>query len=75
MRDVDILMDIFQDRMNNQRAYNEALLYNRNPEIRNTFTEARDDETRAIFLLQQKIEKQKNRPNIIERIFSSKDTM
>ncbi|HAN10315.1 MAG TPA: hypothetical protein DCP90_06860 [Clostridiales bacterium] len=74
MRDDDILNDILKDRITNQCYYNECILNNRNPEVRNFFTEARDDETRAIIRLQQKVERIQNNSGTIVKIFSTKDS-
>ena len=73
MKEVDILMDILQYRISNQLFYNEKLINIRNPEVRQLFSEMREDEMRAIEKLQQKIERLNAKPYIISKIFSIKD--
>ncbi|MCG8540055.1 MAG: hypothetical protein MJA82_08970 [Clostridia bacterium] len=73
MKEVDILMDILQYRSSNQLFYNEKLINIRNPEVRQLFSEMREDEMRAIEKLQQKIERLNAKPYIISKIFSIKD--
>ncbi len=73
MKEVDILMDILQYRISNQLFYNERLINIRNPEVRQLFSEMREDEMRAIEKLQQKIERLNAKPYIISKIFSIKD--
>lgn len=72
MEDIDILKDILQNRVVNQVSYNENLINARNPEIRNTFTQLRDDEMRDIVRIQQKIERNKGSVGIIARIIPNK---
>ena len=72
MKEVDILDDILQFRISNQVFYNENLIDVRNPEIRQIFTQMRDDEMRAIVKLQQKIERLKTSPGIVAKIFPTK---
>ncbi|HCC08247.1 MAG TPA: hypothetical protein DEP72_08850 [Clostridiales bacterium] len=73
MREEDILNDILKDKIINQCFYNESLLENKNPEVRNVFMEARDDETRDIVRLQQKVERIHNNSSSINKIFTTKD--
>jgi len=68
MEDIDILRDILQYRIINQVSYNENLINIRNPEVRHTFTQLRDDEMRDIVRLQQKIERNKGTAGIIAKI-------
>ncbi|KUO72860.1 MAG: hypothetical protein APF77_00340 [Clostridia bacterium BRH_c25] len=68
MEDIDILKDILQYRIINQVSYNENLVNVRNPEVRYTFTQLRDDEMRDIVKLQQKIERNKGSVGIIAKI-------
>jgi hypothetical protein len=73
MKDRDILEDILEHKINNQIHYNENILINKNPEARHVFTQARDDETRDIVRLQQKLERIRSNTSIIGKIFFSKD--
>lgn len=52
--------------------YNENLITIRNPEVRQVFTQLRDDEMRAIVKLQQKIERLQASPGIISKVFPAK---
>lgn len=72
MNEADILKDILQYRILNQTFYNENLINMRNPEVRQIFTQMRDDEMRAVVKLQQKIERLEASPGIISRIFPTK---
>ncbi|HYE82595.1 MAG TPA: hypothetical protein VEG39_10590 [Clostridia bacterium] len=72
MEDIDILKDILQYRIINQVSYNENLVNVRNPEVRSTFTQLRDDEMRDIVRLQQKIERNKGKVGIIAKIVPKK---
>ena len=57
MKDVDVMKDILQSRISNQLVYNNTIIDLRNPEIRQLYTQMRDDEMRCIAKLQQKIER------------------
>ncbi|MCX7749618.1 MAG: hypothetical protein N2645_22405 [Clostridia bacterium] len=72
MKEADILRDILQHRISNQVYYNENIINIRNPEVRQLFTQARDDEMRAIVKLQQKIERLEANPGIIAKMFPTK---
>ena len=72
MEDIDILKDILQYRIINQVSYNENLITVRNPEVRSTFVQLRDDEMRDIIKLQQKIERYKGNKSIIAKIVPKK---
>lgn len=72
MEDLDILKDILQYRIINQVTYNENLISIRNPEVRSTFTQLRDDEMRDIVKVQQKIERNKGSMGIIAKIIPKK---
>lgn len=72
MKEVDILKDILQSRISNQVYYNENLINIRNPEVRQVYTQLRDDEMRAIVKLQQKIQRLEAPPGIISKIFPTK---
>jgi len=72
MKEVDLLKDILQYRISNQTFYNENLIDIRNPEVRQVFTQMRDDEMRAIVKLQQKIERLEASPGIIAKIFPTR---
>lgn len=71
MKEVDVLKDILHYRMSSQIFYNENIINLRNPSLRNLFTLLRDDETRAIVDLQQKIHRLEINPNIISKILPS----
>jgi hypothetical protein len=68
MEDIDIL----QYRIINQVSYNENIINVRNPEVRHTFTQLRDDEMRDIVRIEQKIERNKGSGGIISRIIPKK---
>lgn len=72
MKEVDMLKDILQYRISNQIFYNHNLIHIRNPEVRQLFSELRDDEMRAIEKLQQKIQRLENKPYIISKMFPIK---
>lgn len=72
MEDIDILKDILQYRIINQVSYNENLINVRNPEVRHTFTQLRDDEMRDIIRIQQKIERNKGSSGIIAKIIPNR---
>lgn len=71
MKETDVLKDILNHRMSNQIFYNENLINTRNPMLRNLFTMLRDDEMRAIFMLQQRIYRIENPPGILAKMFPS----
>lgn len=72
MEDVDILKDLLEYRISNQITYNEHLINVRNPEVRQVFTQLRDDEMRDIVKIQQKIEKKKGSMGLIAKIIPKK---
>lgn len=72
MKEIDILRDLLQNRISNQIYYNENLINVRNPEIRQLFTQLRDDEMRAVVKLQQKIQKMEGPLGIVQKIFPRK---
>ena len=72
MEDINILKDILQYRIINQVSYNENLISIRNPEVRQVFTQLRDDEMRDIVRIQQKIERNKGNAGIIAKIIPNK---
>ncbi|HWQ29633.1 MAG TPA: hypothetical protein VN549_01480 [Negativicutes bacterium] len=72
MEDIDILKDILQYRITNQVSYNDSLINVRNPEVRYTFTQLRDDEMRDIVRIQQKIERNKGSFGLIAKILPNK---
>ncbi len=74
MKDVDILKDILESRISNQELYNHNLLMLKNPELRQMYTQLRDDETRAVVKLQQKIARLEAPTGIISRMFPTKPT-
>lgn len=72
MEQIDILKDLLQYRISNQKFYNDNLITIRNPELRQVFTQLRDDEMRAIVKLQQKIERFQASSGIISKIFPTR---
>jgi len=72
MRKNDILKDILQVRISNQLYYNENLIAIRNPEVRQVFTQLRDDEMRSIVRLQTNIKRFEASPSIITKMFPVK---
>ncbi|QZY54573.1 PA2169 family four-helix-bundle protein [Crassaminicella profunda] len=72
MKDVDRLKDLLQYRISNELFYNENLIEIKNPEVRQLFSQFRDDEMRAIINLQQKIERLDAKPYIVSKIFPIK---
>ena len=72
MREIDIYKDLLYFKISSQVYYNQNIIDVRNPEIRQLFTQLRDDEMRAVVKLQQKIEKQEASTGIIAKVFPSK---
>lgn len=72
MKKNDVLRDILQTRISNQVYYNENVITVRNPEIRQIFTQLRDDEMRSIVRLQKKVQRLESPPGIITKILPSK---
>lgn len=72
MKDIEIIKDILEYKIMNQVSYNESLIEIRNPEVRQLFTQLREDEMRAVVNLQQRIEKLEASPGIIAKIFPSR---
>jgi rubrerythrin len=72
MKEVDVLKDLLQYRISNELFYNQSLIEVMNPEVRQIFTQMRDDEMRAIVKLQQRIERLEADPGIIAKIFPTK---
>jgi len=72
MKEAYILKDLLEYKVAIQKSYNENVLYVLNPEAKQLFMQLRDDETRAVSKLQQKIERVESKPRIIARIFPSK---
>jgi len=69
MKDIDIYKDLLYFRISNEVYYNRNVIDVRNPEVRQLFTQFRDDEMRALVKLQQKIEKMETSTGIIAKIF------
>ncbi|GAE87064.1 hypothetical protein [Acetivibrio straminisolvens] len=69
MEQIDILQDLLQCRIANEVFYNESLIYVKNPEARQVFTQLRDDEMRAIVNLQQRIDRLQSSEGIISKLF------
>ena len=74
MKENDILKDILQTRISNQVYYNLNLIVVRNPEVRQVFTQLRDDEMRSIVRLQKRIQRLEAPPGIITKILPTKST-
>ena len=72
MKETEIYKDILQYRISSQSFYNENLVTARNPEIRQIFTQLRDDEMRAVMKLQQRIDRLEASSGIVARIFPAK---
>ena len=72
MKEIDIYKDLLYFKIMNQTYYNRNIIDVRNPEVRQLFTQLRDDEMRAVVRLQQKIEKLESPSGIIAKIFPSK---
>lgn len=72
MKEQDIYGDILQYRISNQKRYNEDIISIRNPEVRQLFTQLRDDEMRAVVKLQQRVERLESSPGIAARIFPTR---
>lgn len=72
MREVDILKDVLQYRASNQLFYNENLINIRNPEVRQLYSQLREDEMRAVVKLQEKIERLEAKPYIVSKLFPTK---
>lgn len=72
MEPIDILKDLLQYRISNQKFYNDNLITIRNPELRQMFTQLRDDEMRAVVKLQQKIERFQASSGIISKLFPTR---
>lgn len=72
MKEIDIYKDLLYFRISNQVYYNRNIIDIRNPEVRQLFTQLRDDEMRAVVKLQQKLEKLESPPGIIAKIFPTK---
>lgn len=72
MNEADIYRDILQFRVSSQKQYNEDMIAIRNPEVRQLFTQLRDDEMRAVAKLQQRIERLEASPGTVARIFPTR---
>lgn len=72
MKEADMLKDLLQYISSMQYLYNDNVINIVNPEIRQLFTQMRDDETRAVVKLQQRIERAESKSRIIARILPSK---
>lgn len=72
MNEADIYRDILQFRVSSQKQYNEDVIAIRNPEVRQLFTQLRDDEMRAVAKLQQRIERLEASPGTVARIFPTR---
>ncbi|MGE5415352.1 MAG: hypothetical protein ACM3UZ_01040 [Acidobacteriota bacterium] len=72
MKEIDVIKDLLQNRISNQVFYNDNLINIRNPELRQVYTQLRDDEMRSIVKLQQKVQRLEAPTGIISKIFPSK---
>jgi len=72
MKKVDALKDILQSRIVNQMSYNEGLINNYNPELRQVYTQLRDDEMRSIVKLQQRVERLESARGIVSKLFNTR---
>lgn len=67
-----MLKDILEYKISNQLFYNDNLIHIVNPEVRQLFSQMRDDEMREIEKLQQKIKRLQAKPYLISKIFPTK---
>lgn len=72
MNEIDILRDLLEYRMRLQEWYNHLLLNVLNPEAKALFTRLRDDETRAVLNIQQKLLRKEAPNKIIHKIFPTR---
>lgn len=72
MNEVDLLRELQEYRMMLQKWYNDVLLNVLNPEAKALFTRLRDDETRAVMDIQQKLLRMETPNKIIHKIFPSR---
>jgi len=72
MDEMDILTDLLEYKMMLQKWYNHALLNVVNPEAKALFTRLRDDETRDVMNIQQKLLRKGSPANIIHKIFPAR---
>ncbi|AGI40094.1 hypothetical protein Clst_2063 [Thermoclostridium stercorarium subsp. stercorarium DSM 8532] len=72
MNEMNILTDLLEYKIMLQKWYNHALLSVVNPEAKALFTRLRDDETRDILNIQQKLLRKSTPANIIHKIFPAK---
>jgi rubrerythrin len=72
MKKIDAIKDILQNRISNEIIYNENLIKNTNPELRQVFSQLRDDEMRSIVKLQKNVERLETPTGAISKIFTSK---
>lgn len=71
MKEIDIIKDILENKISNQLFYNSNIIDIRNPEIRQLYTQMRDDEMRSIATLQQKIQRIEASKGTIYKIFQN----
>lgn len=69
MKEIDILKDILEYKISLQKWYNHALLDVINPEAKALFTRLRDDESRAVLNIQQKLMRLEAPNRIAHKIF------
>lgn len=69
MNEIDIINDILEYRMMLQEWYNHILINVVNPEAKALFTRLRDDETRAILNMQQKLLRKQTPNKTVHKIF------
>lgn len=72
MTELDILTELLEYKMMLQKWYNNALINVINPEAKALFTRLRDDETRDILNIQQKLLRKGSPVKIIHKIFPAK---
>jgi hypothetical protein len=72
MKDIDILKDLLSYMTASQSLYNYDAIELRNPEARQLFILIRDDDMRAVEMLQQKIERFESETGIIARVFPNR---
>jgi hypothetical protein len=72
MNEVETLRDLQEYRIMLQKWYNSVLLSVVNPEARSLFTRLRDDETRAVMNIQQRLLRMEAPNKIIHKIFPTR---
>lgn len=72
MNEISVLKDLQEYKTNLQQWYNHVLVSIMNPEAKALFTRLRDDETRAVLHIQQKLLRMESSNKIIHKIFPAR---